>query len=142
MWACSTLDALQNHYSINRFFVLRAGALVVLCTLQGSCELDLVHIFTRLARTLSEEEVKRERERERALCLGEEEREARPNACRPCVTPKPLPCVGRQGCSWPETFATISGAPLARGEGWPSPVLAQEKKERDCERLYCTGDQL
>ena len=42
--------------------MLRAGALVVLCTLQGSCELDLVHIFTRLARTLSEEEVKRERE--------------------------------------------------------------------------------
>ena len=32
--------------------------------MQGSCELDLVHIFTRLARTLSEEEVKRERERE------------------------------------------------------------------------------
>ena len=64
MWACSTLDALQNHYSINRFFVLRAGALVVLCTVQGSCELDLVHIFTRLARTLSKEEVKRERESE------------------------------------------------------------------------------
>ena len=79
MWACSTLDALQNHYSINRFFVLRAGALVVLCTVQGSCELDLVHIFTRLARTLSKEEVKRERER--ASLMPGRRRERGPPKC-------------------------------------------------------------